>query len=359
MVDLTDLKIQVQTNCQISDARHWGTYSICGLILRFRNFYRWSEDIKPWEEPDMEQIMSWIDDSERLWRAVETDDFHDINVEGKSFSPFDLKGINRVLEDTGYIYGAGYAGGLKPTFFLAEVVDIKKISGVDVYYLGKEMARDLDAYPAMSQDGIIYARREPMKYFLYDKILELGNTGKISIKDALEAYDFDPFKLKEESDIGHKLNEISGAELEIYVYHEIGEVKEPFFKDGRWQGIIQAFPNTRVEKLARAIGDIMADTNDFGMLNHIIRYQKRASLGFYVAFIDGFRKLMFPEIIESYQKFMETGDWEVIEEARIKGYEKAEGYAWRILDIYDSAISKGRDFAAMEIIRELIAPLGV
>ncbi|HDL15538.1 MAG TPA: hypothetical protein ENH28_05255 [Euryarchaeota archaeon] len=359
MVDLTDLKIQVQTNCQISDARHWGTYSICGLILRFRNFYRWSEDIKPWEEPDMEQIMSWIDDSERLWRAVETDDFHDINVEGESFSPFDLKGINRVLEDTGYMYGAGYAGGLKPTFFLAEVVNIKKISGVDIYYLGKELARDLDAYPAMSQDGIIYARRESMKYFLYDKILELGNTGKISIKDALQVYDFDPFKLKEESDIGHRLEKISGAELETYIYHEIGEVKEPFFKDSRWQGIIQMFPNTKVEKLARAIGDIMADTNNFGMLNHIIQYQKRASLGFYVAFIDGFRKLMFPEIIESYQKFMETGDWEVIEEARIKGHERAEEYAGRILDIYDSAISKGRDFAAMEITRELIASLGV
>ncbi|GCC10099.1 hypothetical protein IPdc08_00121 [archaeon] len=359
MVDLVDLRIQVQTNCQISDARHWGMYSICGLILRFRSFYRWLEGIKPWEEPDMEQIMSWIDDSERLWRAVETEDFHDINVGGKSFSPFDLKGINRELGDTCYVYGAGYAGGLKPTFFLAEVVDIQKISDIDVYYLGKELARDLDAYPAMSQDGKIYARREPMGHFLYDKIVELGNTGKMSIKDALETYNFNPFKFKDESEIGHKLNEISWAELEIYVYHEIGEVKEPFFKDNRWHGIIQVFSNTRVEKLARAIGDIMADTNDFGMLNHIIRYQKRASLGFYVAFIDGFRKLMFPEILEAYQKFMETGDWKVIEEARIKGHEKAEEYGGRILDIYDSAISKGRDFAVMEITRELITPLGV
>ncbi|MGA2402714.1 MAG: hypothetical protein ABSG91_13580, partial [Syntrophobacteraceae bacterium] len=39
--EISDLQRQVQKNCDISDARHAGVYSLCGLLLRMRDLYKW------------------------------------------------------------------------------------------------------------------------------------------------------------------------------------------------------------------------------------------------------------------------------------------------------------------------------
>ncbi len=59
-------------------------------------------------------------------------------------------------------------------------------------------------------------------------------------------------------------------------------------------GLIGTFPDSPVELVARATKDILADTCDGGMLQHIIEQKKFSSLAFYAAMLDGMRRELFP-----------------------------------------------------------------
>jgi hypothetical protein len=90
----------------------------------------------------------------------------------------------------------------------------------------------------------------------------------------------------------------------------------------------------RAELFVRGIKDVLSDTSDRGMLRYIIEQGRKGSLGFYLSTLGGFRKILFPEIQEMFPGFTETEDWQLVEKARKKGYEKAGGLASSVLDIY-------------------------
>jgi uncharacterized FlgJ-related protein len=69
-------------------------------------------------------------------------------------------------------------------------------------------------------------------------------------------------------------------------------------------------------------------------LKHIIIERNTASLAFYVAFIESFTKILFPQIVEAFQKFTQTRDWELIEKAVAEGYQNAKFRAEAIAGIY-------------------------
>ena len=77
-----------------------------------------------------------------------------------------------------------------------------------------------------------------------------------------------------------------GSIRRTYIYHEVGEMRDTVFSGDLWREVIAEFPRTPVELLARSVKDLLADTNEYGTLNHIIRERKPAALGFYVAFLD-------------------------------------------------------------------------
>jgi hypothetical protein len=70
------------------------------------------------------------------------------------------------------------------------------------------------------------------------------------------------------------------------------------------------------------------------MLRYIIENRKEGSLGFYMVFLGGLRKLIFPEIVSAFQSFARNGDWSRIDEARVMGYKKAGEYATRLLELF-------------------------
>lgn len=70
------------------------------------------------------------------------------------------------------------------------------------------------------------------------------------------------------------------------------------------------------------------------MIRYIIENHKEGSLGFYIVFLHGYRKFLFPEMFEAFRSFTETGDWGLIDNARKAGYRKAKEYAERLLSIY-------------------------
>ena len=338
MLKVNDIARQVLHNCNISDANNAGMYSICGLALRLRDLYKWEQGLPPWEERDSSEVLEWIEAKENQWDECIDNAFANISINGKTFDPFDTTGINAVLEPQNFFYGAGYARSLKPTFFLATIEEKSKINETTVYTLDRELARDLLTIPALSQDDYVVLRQDSARLYLWDHIFYIKKSSRPALNFALESCgikDHQPKALR------GRLAGILAAQKETYIYHEIGEIHDAVFDRELWREIIAAFPFSPVEYLARAVKDLLADTNEYGTLQHIVRQRNTASLAFYVAFLDGLPKEFFPELPASFQEFAQTGDWSIIDIAVTSGYRTAKKHAGLIMDLYQEGVDKG------------------
>jgi hypothetical protein len=335
MIDIQTLTPQVKKNCNISDAHYWGWYSVCGLLLRLRELYRSERGMKLWEGIRREDISQWIEERENLWKEFEGREFQDIVIDGKSFSPFEVKEINSVLNKENLLYGAGYGIHMKPSFFLSDLLSCYSVDGHAVYIGGKEYARDLADHPAMVQDGVIYGRLETTKLHLWEKFEELKSKGP----DSPLTFAFSKYNITKEEgtmeELEKRMSELSLSELETYIHHEVGEAFEGELLDNAWQDLLLDCSGTKAEHFARGVKDLLSDTSEKGMAKYIIEHKKEGSLGFYIVFLQGYRRVLFTEIKDAFQRFTSTADWELIEEARQAGYRNAKSYAERLLSLYN------------------------
>ena len=357
MLDPKDLIEQVRHNCSISDCRYAGTYSVCGLALRLRDLYKWEKGLEPWVEEDSSVVLEWIGKKEDEWDKLEEQDFAGISVAGKTYDPFDVEGLNAILAPHGLFYGAGYVQGLKPSFLLAELAETRHVEGFRVYVLGREHARDLLTVPALSQGNSILIRKESARLFLWNLIFFLKKSSREALRFALETHgipDHHPEALKE------NFARVCDDEVEAYIYHEVGELKDTDFDREVWRNVIAAFPHTVIEFFVRALKDMLADTNDYGKLRYIVEQRKAASFALHAAFLDGLRRLLFPELVEAFREFKETGSWESVERARLSGYGAARERARLVTEIFRLGKQK-KDMAwvAKEIEKTVFGPLGL
>jgi hypothetical protein len=337
MLNINDIAGQVLHNCEISDAHHAGMYSICGLALRLRDLYKWEHELPPWEERDSAEVLEWIEAKENKWDAHADADFYDISINGKKFDPFDTSGINSVLEQHNFFYGAGYARSLKPTFFLAAIEEKSIIYGTPIYTLSRELARDLLTIPALSQNDCVLLRQESARLFLWDSIFYIKKSARPALNFALDSCGI---KDRQPQALRRSLADILAVQKSNYIYHEVGELKDTVFDRDLWREIIAAFPYSPAEYLARVVKDLLADTNDHGTLHHIVKERSTASLAFYAAFLDGLAKEFFPELPAAFQEFMQTNDWGTIDQALAIGYKTAAGHAGLIMDLYREGAHK-------------------
>lgn len=358
MLELDAITNQIRRNCSISDSRHAGLYSVCGLALRLRDLYKWEKGLEPWVEDDSYKILEWIGEKEEEWEKLTEDDFDEIEILGTRYDPFDVKAINATLEPHGLFYGGGYVQGMKPSFFLAVLEDKRQTDGrYPVYTLGRELARDLLTVPALSQDNCILIRAESARLFLWNKILFVSKSAREAMRVALESYGL---KVNDQEALRDNLARISAAETQTYIYHELGEIRDTAFDRDIWRDIITTFPHTPIELLARTVKDLLADSNEFGTLRYITRKRKTGSMGFYVAFLDGLRKLMLPELIEAFGVFVQAGNWDVLEQATIRGYDTAKRHAEVMSSIYERGKQKDdMKWVEDEIGKRLLIPLGI
>lgn len=340
MIDIENLTSQIKRNCNISDARYWGSYSLCGLLLRLRELYRIETGVRPWEKIQQEEIGKWISERENLWKELEDKDFENIAVNGTVYNPFEVKEINAELEKEGFVYGAGIGIHMKPSFFIADLTSKAKVVGFDVYIAGREYARDLSDYPAMLQDRLIFARVDTTKLLLWGKFEEMRcRRSKGALEYAFSKYGVTPEEDPSE-DIDRKIYQVACSEVETYIHHELGEAFEGEKIGDEWKAFLTSLPDGRVELFVRAVKDVLSDTSENGMLKYIIKNQKEGSLGFYIVFLGGMRKILFPEILKAFHLFVETGNWVIIDDARRACYKKAEEYAERLLSIYRNKADK-------------------
>ena len=349
-IDIEGLIGQVKQNCDISDARYWGNYSICSLLLSLRGLFRHEKKIRPWEEIPHGAVSEWIADREKLWHQIEECEFLGLSIGGKDHGPFDAADISRLLAAQDIMYGAGFGVYGKPSFFLAELLSKYSLDGYEVIMSGREFARDLAAYPAMLQGTTIFVRRESLAALFWDKLEEIRlRKHRGALLHAFFQYGITPEEAVSES-LYNRVLQIADEEAEVFVRHEIGEGVEGRMLGERWRTLLAGPLNRRVETYVRSIKDVLSDTSEKGMLKYIIENNKKGALGFYLSFMGGFRSVIFPEIGLLFPDFSEKEDWARVEMARKKGYRRAWGLAERVLDIFRLQ----GDAASAAIERELI-----
>ena len=308
----------VKLNCEISDARDCGIYSICTLVLKLRNLYKWENGLNPWEEPDSPVLLDWIAAKEEYWETLQEKPFVNIPVNGEEVDPFMLPVINGYLSSNSHLYGAGYGRSLKAVFFISEVLEERTVEGCPTYILGRDKVRELSSPFAMLQEGNIFIRKEPLRFYFWDQIQEINPSCKVSMLQALSSYGLvRDGRFSERGKLIETFDTIIDNELDIFIHHEVGESRENPLDGAVLRKVIAAFPASAIELVGRGVKDILADTHPEGLLGHIVAREKRSSLGFYVSFLDGMRKVLCPEIVEASKEFWKTGDWSLIENARI------------------------------------------
>lgn len=299
---ITALSRQVQRNCNISDANYAGLFSLCGLLLRMRDLFKWEHGMPPWQEPDSEEVLAWVDEREENWQAVSSSELQPIDLNGRLFDPFDMAGINSVLRPHGLVYGAGYVLGMKPSFFLGKLAESRTVADLTVDFVDCELARDIYTTPGMRQGCQIFARRSAMLFFLWDLIQEMRPSIRETIVYALAQYGLNAEAIRlSPRDLGPELYRVANKEMETWIYHEIGEAAEDGFDEQLWQEIVSCYCGTPVEIFARVVKDILADTHEHGLIEHIVQNRLKSSLAFYIAFMRPFSRAVYPEIAWAFR----------------------------------------------------------
>ncbi len=298
--DIQALQAAVQRNCHISDARFASDYTLCVYLLKMREFYRWECGRGLGEPLSGDEVGDWLSSREALWETLEDEPFAPLPIDGSEYDPFDDDAINAALMPHGLLYSGGYGAKSKPLFFLARLERSVEENGFRVHVAGAELARDLTAPPAMAAGEAIYVRRESLRRMLWERVEEWRwNRPDNAMGRALGCYDFD-------ADLHDALERMADSEIDTLVLHEIGEVQAGRELGEAWHALILGFPRSRVELMARAVRDHLADA--LSTLPTLLERGHPPSLHFYFANFGGMRRELYPALLAAYEHWAQDGD---------------------------------------------------
>jgi hypothetical protein len=349
----------IQRNCDISDARDHDIYSMCTMVLKLRNLYKWEKGLEPWEEPESADLLDWIDEKEKHWAEMAGEAFGLLAVSGKMLEPLAVEDVNAALNGSGLVYGAGYGRSMKTVFFLAEEIEKRSHEGCPIQILGREWAREMASPFAMVQDGRIIVRRESLRFFFWDQIQDVRSSCRRSLQEALRAYGIWKDGVLDREALKDSLNTMVDQEMNLFIYHEIGEILQTDLDSASLQAIIGHFPGSAMEFVGRAVKDILADTDPQGPLAFLVGARRDSTLAFYLTFLDGLRERLFPEMLPAWNRFLSDRNWEHIEAARRACRSRNQQLAREIRSIAQM-IGNAPDEAVLgRFDSRILAPLGL
>lgn len=357
--DVTQLISTIADNCDISDARDHGIYTMCTMVLKLRNLYKWERGLEPWDEPPAADLLDWIETKENFWATVGDRAYLPLTIAGSEYQPLDVEGINRALGGSGLYYGAGYGRSLKTVFFLAEIKAQRTLESCPVLILGRELAREMAAPFAMLQDGVILVRRELLRFFFWDQLLEVRSSCRKSLHFALGAYGVFVDGVLDQERLRQRLDAIVDGETDLFVYHEIGEMLETTLSSHALHTLVQRFPGSALEFVGRAVKDVLADTHPRGLLAYVIGKRHQSSLAFYLSFFDGLRQKLFPEISGAWQQLQQDGDWQHVEAARLDARGRLVGIAGHLNELAELVDRRPDEYVLERFSTLVLAPLGL
>ena len=328
---LQPLRDSVQHNCHISDAKYASDFTMCVYLLKMREYYRWEKGYDFAATLPNKDIGDWLSQREELWEQLVDKDFSPVELNGLQYDPFDSDAINQALEEHQLLYSAGYGYKEKPHFFLAHLEKTVAHKDYCIHVSSAEYARDLAAPPAMSLNKQIYVRRESLRRMLWERLEEWRwNKPDNAMGRAISCYDF-------ENNLDEALEQMTEVEIETLTLHEIGEVTAGELLGKNWREMISAFPRSRLELMARAVRDHLADA--LSTLPSLIERAHPPSLHFYFANLSGARKQLYPALLNAYQHWVECGDRGQLEAQVSTGREHWIQVARELIALHESRVT--------------------
>jgi hypothetical protein len=306
-IELSRLKQDVQFNCNVSDARYAGQYTLCIYLLKMREYYRWERGLDYGDRIDNEEIGSWITERETQWDAMGQDVMRPIEIGDTRYDAFDSPSINQHLQEDGLVYSAGYVLRGKPHFFLADLERQLEQEDYRIIISGREYARELSAPPALSQDQTIFIRSESLRRTIWEKVEESRWNKKTSpLVRAIESYDF----------VNHtdaSLQAMCDNELQTLIAHEIGEIRAGKMIGAQtWSSLLSKVQHSPLELMLRAIRDNLADC--ISTLPDLVDNHQPARLHFFIASLSNMRKALFPSLRMAYDDWLDSGSTTAFED---------------------------------------------
>ncbi|NNJ96493.1 MAG: hypothetical protein HKP12_04980 [Gammaproteobacteria bacterium] len=316
----------IQHNCNISDARHAGNYTMCVYLLKMREYFRWEMEQEFGASLTRDDVGKWLSEREQLWADIEDQDYAHLDLDGERYDPFHSDHINTKLLEHGLVYSAGIGQKSKPHFFLANLIRHQKYGDYDIFVSSREYARDLTSPPAMSHDKAIYIRRESFKRMIWEKAEQWRwSKPKNAMAHAMACYDFD-------TDLHKALDQMTDHELESAILHEIGEINAAELLPG-WHDMMSLLVFTQAEIMARAVRDHLADA--LSTLPVLLQQRQHASIHFYMANLTSMRNHIFPSLIEAYNDWSQSDDTARLTELVGTGKEHWQNVAAEMLALFD------------------------
>lgn len=350
---VAELAPQVRANCLRSDAAVAGRFSLCGLLLRLRNLYKWENGLPPWREGDSGEVLDWVSRREEQWDALPGLSPLPYRLDGLELDPFDQEGVNRLLRPLGWEYGAGWVSQDLPVFFLGRLAGQRRRDGLEVLELDRELGRDIYFLPGMRQGKRVYLRRDPLAFLLWDKIADPRKSAARFVAFGLAGYGVDRAGLLAAPGT-EALAPVLAGEMEAVLWHEAGEAAAGPEAGALLERAINDHPASELEHFMRGVKDLLADTVPGGRLAGIIAGASAGALGFFPAWLAGFPRLLFPEIDAAVMEFMAGGDWGTVEQARELGHRRA----LRAIELLGPIMDMGPGEATLQAARrEVIGPL--
>lgn len=316
----------VQYNCHLSDARFAGDYTLCVYLLKMREFFRWENNI-PFNEPlPQKELGNWISSRESLWDDIETQTFKPLPIDKQLVDPFNNTVINDHLVPNQLVYSAGIGLHGHRHFFIGQLQQCEKHDDYTLLMSDEEYARDLTAPPAMSQNSIIYIRRESVRRMIWEKVEEWRwQRPDTAMGRALSYYNLD-------NNFDSELDKITEQEIHSVILHEIGEIKAGEWLGSQWQEMLNQMPNSLAEKAVRAVRDHIADCTY--TLPELLKLDNPASIHFYIGNMRALRKEMFPSLIKAYDHWLSSNRLMELNNVVEKGKDHWQQMAFKILELY-------------------------
>ncbi|OGP74854.1 MAG: hypothetical protein A2Y80_01395 [Deltaproteobacteria bacterium RBG_13_58_19] len=350
---------QVRQNCRLASGVQAGYFSLCGLLLRLRLLYKWEQGLLPWQEPEPAAVLDWIAQQESAWDSLDGESCSSLPLNGLVLDPFEVEAVNLHLNPRGLAYGAGFTRGLAPTFFLGELAEVRREGEITVLVLGLELARDLDGTPALCQGTLVYARRQALAYYLWDRLADPSQQNKALVKTALKSYRL-PLAdlLQAPADYQEEFNQLVWAELESAIHHEMGEAREVSLQTA-FAPILELFPQTRIELWVRALKDALAEVNEWGRLQYIIKARQLPALALMLAWQPGLYPLLLPELEPAFRDLLTTRDWQVVDQARLQALKRLRRVAGEVSELLESLEDRPLEETREMIETRYLHPLGL
>ncbi len=324
--DIKQLVTQIQGNCDISDARHAGDYTMCIYLLRMREYYRWAYQIPMSAKLSHRDVGAWVETKEALWDLLLESDYHALTFGGQTHNPFDHDEINQWLKTAGLVYSAGFSRGGKPVFVLAELLEQEKSDAYNLYITGNEYARELSAPPAMSRGRTIFIRKECLRRMIWEMVEEWRwHKPRNAMFRAMECHGMDV-------DIEQTVDAIAEAELENVILHEVGEIVAGEILGPAWEDMLFELNTQPAEIVARAVRDNLADC--LSALPALLHGENVPSIHFYFAHFHPLRKKMFPTLGKAYQTWVENHDLKPLKQTVRRGREHWQEVAEKMVAIH-------------------------